>query len=103
MIEPRKGRHKWDIHHRKIDPFNVGFFGPDAIMFQTNAFADFLQETLDLGLIQAVGIGHEIPPKVAYPGMWQMKSLPERDLFTRLSGLYPIKQTKQNRFSGVYF
>lgn len=65
-----------------VDPVNVRFFGPNAIMFEANAFADFLQETLNLGWVQAVGIGHEIPPKVAYPGMWQMKSLPERDLFT---------------------
>ena len=82
-----------------VDPVNVRFFGPDAIMFEANAFADSLQKTLNLGLVQAVGIGHDFPPKVAYSAMWQIKSLPERDLFTRLPGLYPIKQTKQNRFS----
>lgn len=72
-------------------------------MFEANPFADTLQETLNLGWVQAVGIGHDIPPKVAYPGTWQTKSFPEWDLFTRLLGLYPIKQTKQNHFSGVHY
>ena len=85
-------------------PVNLRLFRPDAIMFKQYAFSYFLQETLNLGLVQAVGwVGHGIPPKVAYPGTWQVKSLPKRDLFTRLPELYPIKQTKQNPFSGVYY
>ena len=44
-----------------VDPVNVRFFGPDAIVFEANAFADSLQETLNLGLVQAVGSGNEIP------------------------------------------
>ena len=50
-----------------IDPINVRFFGPDAIMFEANAFADSLQETLNLGLVQALESGMTFLQKSPIP------------------------------------